>query len=97
MPSEIDIEFCLTNRPDLDVKITSDSFRDFWIGVPGVKGKKLDWAATWRNWVRSQRGKINGNKQKPTFTALEDNDDVIDSTATVIKSNIFNLGVNRHG
>jgi hypothetical protein len=27
-------------------------FRDYWIGVPGSKGLKLDWQATWRNHVR---------------------------------------------
>jgi hypothetical protein len=27
-------------------------FRDFWVAQPGVKGRKADWPATWRNWVR---------------------------------------------
>jgi uncharacterized protein YdaU (DUF1376 family) len=27
-------------------------FRDYWLAVPGAKGVKLDWDATWRNWVR---------------------------------------------
>ncbi|WP_082524121.1 DUF1376 domain-containing protein [Methylobacterium sp. Leaf399] len=27
-------------------------FRDFWIGVPGAKGRKLDWPATLRNRLR---------------------------------------------
>ncbi len=27
-------------------------FRDFWIAKPGAGGVKLDWPATWRNWVR---------------------------------------------
>lgn len=27
-------------------------FRDYWAGVAGAKGVKLDWDATWRNWVR---------------------------------------------
>lgn len=27
-------------------------FRDYWRGVPGQKGVKLDWPATWRNWCR---------------------------------------------
>ena len=24
-------------------------FRDYWIGIPGQRGRKLDWEATWRN------------------------------------------------
>ncbi len=27
-------------------------FRDYWAAVPGAKGVKLDWDATWRNWIR---------------------------------------------
>ncbi len=42
-------------RPDLDIEKTADSFRDYWHGIPGAKGRKTDWPATWRNWVRSQR------------------------------------------
>lgn len=27
-------------------------FRDYWVAKPGAAGRKLDWEATWRNWVR---------------------------------------------
>lgn len=30
----------------------SRKFRDYWVAVPGQKGVKLDWLATWRGWVR---------------------------------------------
>jgi hypothetical protein len=42
-------------RPDVDVATVADSFRDFWIAKPGKDGRKADWQATWRNWVRNQR------------------------------------------
>ena len=29
-----------------------ERFRDHWAAQPGSKGTKLDWQATWRNWVR---------------------------------------------
>jgi hypothetical protein len=32
---------------------TFDQFKDYWISQAGQKGVKLDWFATWRNWVRS--------------------------------------------
>lgn len=32
-------------------------FIDYWIGVPGQRGTKLDWSATWRNRVRAISGK----------------------------------------
>lgn len=37
---------------EADVRLQADNFRDYWIGVPGQRGVKLDWYATWRNSVR---------------------------------------------
>lgn len=42
-------------RPELDAQTVADSFRDYWIAKPGKDGRKSDWLATWRNWVRNQR------------------------------------------
>jgi hypothetical protein len=47
--------WCKKERLDLDPIKTANAFKDYWIAVPGVKGKKLDWFATWRNWVRNQK------------------------------------------
>ena len=49
-------------RPDVDPQTAADSFRDFWIAKPGKDGRKADWLATWRNWVRNQRS---GSAQRP--------------------------------
>jgi uncharacterized protein YdaU (DUF1376 family) len=43
--------FCKQTRPDLNPEKTFDQFKDYW--VSSLKGTKLDWFATWRNWVRS--------------------------------------------
>lgn len=29
----------------------AERFKNYWLGVPGQKGIKLDWQATWRNWI----------------------------------------------
>jgi uncharacterized protein YdaU (DUF1376 family) len=42
-------------RPDLNAMQVADQFKDFWCAKPGKDGVKLDWAATWRNWVRNQK------------------------------------------
>lgn len=55
VPSESDLRFCKTQRPDLDPLAVADQFRDYWIAAPGAKGRKADWPATWRNWIRNQR------------------------------------------
>jgi uncharacterized protein YdaU (DUF1376 family) len=54
-PSEQDIQFCQTERPDLEPHAVAAKFRDYWIAAPDRNGKKADWPATWRNWVRSER------------------------------------------
>ena len=62
------IQWARSTRPDLDIKTVSESFVDFWISKPGAGGMKLDWAATWRNWVRNSKpgnnytAKPNANK-----------------------------------
>ena len=33
-------------------------FHDYWVAVPGAKGCKLDWLATWRNWVRKEARRL---------------------------------------
>ena len=51
----------------LDVSAVWDQFRDYWLAIPGRQGVKLDWQATWRNWVRraceklSKRDLFSGN------------------------------------
>ncbi len=51
-PSDRDIQFCQEKRPDLDWRELACEFRDYWHSVPGQRGVKVDWSATWRNWVR---------------------------------------------
>ena len=46
-------QFCKETRPELHPIKTFDQFKDYWIAQAGQKGVKLDWFATWRNWVRS--------------------------------------------
>ena len=47
------VSFCQTERPDLQAHKVFDNFKDYWLAAP--KGTKLDWSATWRNWVRGQK------------------------------------------
>jgi hypothetical protein len=56
-PSDSDLKFCAVERPDLDCSAVAARFSDYWRSLPGAKGKKLDWSATWRNWVRNENAK----------------------------------------
>ena len=49
-PSNEDIEFA--NQTGVDWIKNAEIFRDYWVAQPGVKGRKANWSATWRNWVR---------------------------------------------
>jgi hypothetical protein len=58
-------QFCHDERPGLDADRVFARFRDYWIAQPGAKGRKIDWSATWRNWVRNENGgKGNGPHQR---------------------------------
>ena len=47
-------------RPDLNAKQVFDQFKDYWCAKAGKDAIKLDWQATWRNWVRNQKApKVN--------------------------------------
>jgi hypothetical protein len=54
-PSDEDIEFCRHESPHLDAKKVGEKFRDYWIAKGGKDALKIDWSATWRNWVRQER------------------------------------------
>ena len=79
-------EFCQTERPELSPVKTFDQFKDYWIAQAGQKGVKLDWFATWRNWVRSTNApKVNpadrvrltvapSNEPDPTLLKIKEDD-----------------------
>lgn len=50
-PSDSDRSFALACGLDPDKTVAE--FRDYWVAVPGSRGVKLDWSATWRNRCRT--------------------------------------------
>ena len=50
---------------DQSIKDELERFYDHFIAAPGQKGVKLDWFATWRNWIRrAPEFRPNGPKQE---------------------------------
>ena len=39
----------------------AERFRDYWTGKAGKDGRKADWPATWRNWIRRAAEGRTGN------------------------------------
>ncbi len=67
-PSDSLKAWAYKERSDLDLPVTVERFRDYWLAIPGSKGLKLDWDGTFRNWVRVERP---GSKPKEIdFEAL---------------------------
>jgi hypothetical protein len=55
MPSDEEIAFCQAEKPHLNPRKVGEQFRDYWISKAGKDACKLDWSATWRNWIRNDR------------------------------------------
>lgn len=47
--------------PDV-IRAEVPRFRDYWRAKPGVSGRKTDWDATWRNWLRKAMESANGGR-----------------------------------
>lgn len=66
------IEFCNAEREDLNPKDVFNVFKDYWVSQPGQKGVKVDWLATWRNWVRTQKqGNAKPKQNLPAYRKTE--------------------------
>ena len=51
-PDQALADWTRANAPAAANALELDRFRDYWTAQPGAKGRKTDWAATWRNWSR---------------------------------------------
>ena len=51
-PDQALADWTRANAPAAANSLEVDRFRDYWTAQPGAKGRKTDWAATWRNWAR---------------------------------------------
>lgn len=72
-PSDELKQWAITERPGLDLKRVVDSFTDYWKAKTGQQATKLDWDATFRNWVRNE--KPNGTHQtgsRPSAASRQD-------------------------
>jgi hypothetical protein len=55
-PSQETVDKIQAECPGVDYRREHATFVDYWIAQPGAKGVKLDWEATWRNWMRRKQG-----------------------------------------
>lgn len=55
-------------------------FRDYWTAKAGAGGVKLDWQATWRNWVRNSAEKLGKTPSRPTTPGAATDDGKVEVT-----------------
>lgn len=65
-PSHDDWRFAAERGMD-DAKIRDSvgAFVDYWHAEAGARSRKLDWSATWRNWVRREMQRFSGRNSRP--------------------------------
>lgn len=50
-PSPDMLAWARQRAPDLDIDVETEKFANYWSAKAGQSATKLDWAATWRNWM----------------------------------------------
>lgn len=53
-PEDKELNFAIERIGEVKAYDEIEKFRDHWAAAPGAKGRKADWPATWRNWIRRQ-------------------------------------------
>jgi len=61
-PDAVLLAWVRANCPDVP-RTEHDKFVDHWRAQPGAKGRKLDWPATWRNWMRRAQEDIRSGRR----------------------------------
>lgn len=61
-PNDEDKAYFIEKCPGKKISPVAENFYDYWIAKPGAGGRKLDWSATWRTWVRREAGDVGPGK-----------------------------------
>lgn len=73
MPSSELIAQMRGECPQVDLQAEHRIFVDYWIAQPGQKGVKVDWPATWRNWMRRKQGDASKHAPRTFGQQKQDN------------------------
>lgn len=64
------IQWAQEKAPNVDGRLATEKFINYWTAKSGKDATKLDWAATWRNWMLSDQEK-NAGKADMHLTTSE--------------------------
>jgi len=71
-PDQALADWTRANAPAAANAVEVERFRDYWTAQPGAKGRKTDWAATWRNWARRCQEQAHGPQRGPAPRSTTD-------------------------
>lgn len=54
-PPEEWLSWARSEKPGINALQEADKFKDFWHSKAGKDGRKANWQATWRNWIRNAK------------------------------------------
>lgn len=77
-------------KPDHEIDLNAEDFRDYWTAIPGQKGVKTDWLATWRNRVRSAYWNTGHRNNAPRGSPANGNPDPNDHSLAAATQRIMN-------
>jgi hypothetical protein len=64
-------QYAATKTPDVNVDLATEKFINHWTAASGSNASKLDWPATWRNWMLSDQERAGKNATgRPTTSQL---------------------------
>jgi len=61
-PDEKSWKIMAEHFPQIDLKLETHAFRDYWQSATGANATKKDWDAAWRNWIRNSYKRGAGRK-----------------------------------
>lgn len=70
-PAATAIDTIRDERPDIDIDTEHKKFIDYWAAKAGRDATKVDWNATWRNWMRNART-ANGTSTRTAHGTTDD-------------------------
>lgn len=59
------VAWATENTPGVDGRYETAKFCDYWRAKSGTGATKLDWVATWRNWMRTAQDRVRGSQFAP--------------------------------
>ena len=59
-------QWAATKAPNTDHRLETEKFINYWTARSGKDATKLDWAATWRNWILNAKS---GQQARPDHSA----------------------------